>query len=451
MFDLKKFLTENKLTRNSLLLEEDNAPAFTPKEMKSFDPKQVQLGNDENGDYVITYKGHKYKLEVEDQEIIEPDDSVGIVYAYTNKLPGVSFELDANFSWDGDYWTIEQITGLDDIKQDPVWETDFESDEIPDEEEFNFDETLDPIGQEDKDINNDNKINSTDKYLLKRRQAIAKNMKEDIDIGHQDDEPTMLKKDVYRIAKMASMLYKQLNNYDNTSGEVDFPHWWQAKIIKAYDYLQSAYGYLDSEEKTTQIDAILNEIAIATTFQFTPEQFELLKKYGVKQSTSGRELYLPPTLYNELQLDARKSKFKQDFLNTVKLGDQYIASQILTAIKKSLSSGNVVKIKDQTFYVLKGHLTKNNNFNFPNPFRNNKQIKEIKGPELVNTIKMIGGTLSKIEQMMDFGMEQSPELTKGLDTVLNILINIQSDLESDRRAYAGPASDYQLENIIKRK
>jgi hypothetical protein len=52
---------------------------------------------------------------------------------------------------------------------------------------------------------------------------------------------------------MASMLYKQLDNYDNGQ-EVDFPHWWQAKIIKAYDYLQAAYGYLDGEEKVQQMD-----------------------------------------------------------------------------------------------------------------------------------------------------------------------------------------------------
>jgi len=82
---------------------------------------------------------------------------------------------------------------------------------------------------------------------------INKNIAEDLDIGHQDDEPAMLKRDVYRIAKMATMLYKQLDNYDNGQ-EVDFPHWWQAKIIKAYDYLQAAYGYLDGEEKVQQMD-----------------------------------------------------------------------------------------------------------------------------------------------------------------------------------------------------
>jgi len=82
---------------------------------------------------------------------------------------------------------------------------------------------------------------------------INKNIAEDLDVGHQDNEPAMLKSDVYRIAKMASMLYKQLDNYDNGQ-EVDFPHWWQAKIIKAYDYLQAAYGYLDGEEAVQQID-----------------------------------------------------------------------------------------------------------------------------------------------------------------------------------------------------
>ena len=92
----------------------------------------------------------------------------------------------------------------------------------------------------------------------KRQMAIAaymsnKPMKEDLDVGHQDNEPAMLKKDVYRIAKMASMLYKELDKFDNGQ-EVDFPHWWQAKIIKAYDYLQAAYGYLDAEQKVQQID-----------------------------------------------------------------------------------------------------------------------------------------------------------------------------------------------------
>ena len=39
-------------------------------------------------------------------------------------------------------------------------------------------EALDPVGKEDDDINNDGKKDSTDKYLLKRRKAISKALKE---------------------------------------------------------------------------------------------------------------------------------------------------------------------------------------------------------------------------------------------------------------------------------
>jgi len=112
-----------------------------------------------------------------------------------------------------------------------------------------FDASREGIDEKLEDLTGDGEITRAD--VLKGRGVKFKN--EDLDVGHQDDEPGMLKSDVYRIAKMASMLYKQLDKYEK-AGEVDFPHWWQAKIIKAYDYLQSAYGYLDGEEKTQQID-----------------------------------------------------------------------------------------------------------------------------------------------------------------------------------------------------
>ena len=35
-------------------------------------------------------------------------------------------------------------------------------------------EKLDPVGEEDPDINNDGKVNKTDKYLLNRRKVIKK-------------------------------------------------------------------------------------------------------------------------------------------------------------------------------------------------------------------------------------------------------------------------------------
>ena len=81
----------------------------------------------------------------------------------------------------------------------------------------------------------------------------------DLDVGHQDDEPRMLKKDIYNMGKYAMEIYKKLDRYDDMEGEVDFPHWWQSKLTKAKSMLQSAYDYLDGEEKISQIDAIMEE------------------------------------------------------------------------------------------------------------------------------------------------------------------------------------------------
>jgi len=77
---------------------------------------------------------------------------------------------------------------------------------------------------------------------------------EDLDLGHTDDEPHMLKADLYRIGKYAMELYSMLEPMDHSDEEFDFPHWWQAKIIKAKDALVSAKHYLDFELKEPSID-----------------------------------------------------------------------------------------------------------------------------------------------------------------------------------------------------
>ena len=81
----------------------------------------------------------------------------------------------------------------------------------------------------------------------------------DLDVGHQDDEPSMLKKDVYDIAVYAAKLYKQLDKYDQMDGEIDFPHWWQGKVIKAREFISSAQHYLEAEEKQPIIDQLALE------------------------------------------------------------------------------------------------------------------------------------------------------------------------------------------------
>ena len=82
---------------------------------------------------------------------------------------------------------------------------------------------------------------------------------EDTDVGHQDDEPNMLGASAMETAEYAAKLVKKLQRYDQHDGEVDFPHWWQKKLVLARDYISAAYHYLDSEEKQPAIDQLALE------------------------------------------------------------------------------------------------------------------------------------------------------------------------------------------------
>ena len=82
---------------------------------------------------------------------------------------------------------------------------------------------------------------------------------EDTDVGHQDDEPSMLKSSAMETAEYAAKLYKKLDKYDQHDGEVDFPNWWQKKLILAREYMSAAYHYIDSEEKQPALDQLALE------------------------------------------------------------------------------------------------------------------------------------------------------------------------------------------------
>lgn len=102
------------------------------------------------------------------------------------------------------------------------------------------------------DLTGDGKVTQAD--ILKAKGV---ELDEDLDLGHQDDEPHMLKADLYRIGKYAMELYKMVDQFEGEQ-EVDFPHWWQSKIIKAKDMLVSAKHYLDFELKEPQLDAMVD-------------------------------------------------------------------------------------------------------------------------------------------------------------------------------------------------
>ena len=79
-------------------------------------------------------------------------------------------------------------------------------------------------------------------------------MFEDTDLGHQDNEPGMLRADLSIIERYAEELGEMMKDFDEMNTEIDLPHWWQSKIIKAKDYIVGAKHYLRAElEKTDGI------------------------------------------------------------------------------------------------------------------------------------------------------------------------------------------------------
>ena len=110
-------------------------------------------------------------------------------------------------------------------------------------------EGLDPVGKEDDDINNDGKVDKTDKYLSKRRKAIAANIKEG-----GDHEVKMAVSSLEAIAEAIVELRQKLGNTER-----NIPGWIQDHIAKAENYIeQAAQGFheLNQNEMNEELKRI---------------------------------------------------------------------------------------------------------------------------------------------------------------------------------------------------
>jgi hypothetical protein len=118
------------------------------------------------------------------------------------------------------------------------------------------------------DLTGDGKITKAD--ILKARGI---KLEEDLDLGHEDNEPHMIKSELYRIGKYAMELYKMVDQFEGEQ-EVDFPAWWQSKITTAKNMISSAKHYLEFELKEPQIDAMVDVAAEEEAIgeEMTPEK-----------------------------------------------------------------------------------------------------------------------------------------------------------------------------------
>ena len=108
-------------------------------------------------------------------------------------------------------------------------------------------EALDPVGQEDADINNDGKVDSSDKYLQHRRDTISKKLAEELDDtstdGDKDDnEGGMARAQLMTLSKQTSELFNMIGEEENLEA------WVQDKLSKASEYMNSVYNFMQYEK-----------------------------------------------------------------------------------------------------------------------------------------------------------------------------------------------------------
>jgi hypothetical protein len=223
------------------------------------------------------------------------------------------------------------------------------------------------------DLNNDKEITYAD--VLIGRGAKLKN--EDIDLGHQDDEPYMLKADVYRIAKYAIELYKMLDKYDKMEKEVDFPDWWQEKIHLTKDYLTKATQYLDFEEKEPSLDAMLGEEEKKKGRRYIPQTFTFPKDikdtFGENFKYFGGMMYADPLVKTALiQLTPGRKTYDttKGYSDLTTLIDDKMPQQVRMSLKKGLENSKPVQVGNRKMLPVDLNITKDGNGDYiiKNPY-----------------------------------------------------------------------------------
>ena len=127
-----------------------------------------------------------------------------------------------------------------------------------------------------KEFDNDPALKGGQKKLpdaLQKSIIAKKGVKEDIDLGHEDNEPHMIKGELYQIGKYSMELYAALEELEEMGGEYDFPAWWQAKITTAKNNISGAKHYLEFELNEPKIDAAVDAMTGEEYHEGEPEYY----------------------------------------------------------------------------------------------------------------------------------------------------------------------------------
>ena len=192
------------------------------------------------------------------------------------------------------------------------------------------------------DLNKDGKLSD---YEETRGKAIEKSVSEDLDLGHEDNEPHMLKADLYRIGKYAMELYNIVDGFEG-EGEVDFPAWWQAKITNAKTAIVGAKHYIDFEINEPKIDAVVDTIDDIAPDDDAVDTDILDVDIDEAQSITDGDTGFTPSLYTPNEMgdasvggEYASGAFEESLKKTV-------AEKLAKKLKESFPEGIKTQIKD---------------------------------------------------------------------------------------------------------
>jgi len=176
--------------------------------------------------------------------------------------------------------------------------------------------------------------------VLKTFKADLKNLlKEDIDLGHEDDEPHMIKSELYQIGKYAMKLYAILEELEETGEEIDFPAWWQSKITTAKNMMSGAKHYLDFELKEPAIDAAVDALTGEEPHIGEPEPPMMEAEIGKDEILAGKIMKALKDMANKDASDQNNLKQARIALNkgnisaAEKIAKPYLSEKIAKQLK----------------------------------------------------------------------------------------------------------------------
>jgi hypothetical protein len=176
-------------------------------------------------------------------------------------------------------------------------------------------------------------------YLANQEEPKNSEMNEDLDLGHEDNEPHMIKGELYQIGKYAMDLYAILEEYDEMGQEVDFPAWWQSKITTAKNMMSGAKHYLEFEIKEPYIDAAVDAATGEAPHIGEPEAPMMEAEISAEEKLAGKIAKALKDMANKDASDQNNLKQARTALNkgnmdaAKKIAKPYLSEKIAKLLK----------------------------------------------------------------------------------------------------------------------